>query len=261
MKKSRLLGMASIRSLSSILLFLSCAVNASSFNFYLDAPISSYIVQDVDLFVGVGTIYNHYVAIDANESGPYQIDDQLFVPIGFSGDLVVNYFVNYRNDLDMDVLLKQTRPNGFSHTVGETQLSYPLPDYPEQGTFTYSWAQVKNYDFILSQGESTTIPFFTFTLIDTYGPTLPAITTDWGYETPAHDLSVGDGSVFYWQLIGESISAVPIPPVLWLFGSGLLGLIGLARHKKSAQQEELIKLNFTYKDRQNGTRRLGISLE
>jgi len=28
-------------------------------------------------------------------------------------------------------------------------------------------------------------------------------------------------------------SSVPIPPALWLFGSGLLGLVGLARRKKS----------------------------
>jgi len=29
-------------------------------------------------------------------------------------------------------------------------------------------------------------------------------------------------------------SAVPIPPAVWLFGSGLLGLIGIARQKKAA---------------------------
>ena len=31
----------------------------------------------------------------------------------------------------------------------------------------------------------------------------------------------------------ELSSAVPIPPALWLFGSGLLGLVGMARYKKS----------------------------
>ena len=30
------------------------------------------------------------------------------------------------------------------------------------------------------------------------------------------------------------VSAVPVPPALWLFGSGLLGLIGIARRKKVA---------------------------
>jgi len=31
-----------------------------------------------------------------------------------------------------------------------------------------------------------------------------------------------------------TMTAVPIPPALWLFGSGLLGLIGIARRKKFA---------------------------
>jgi hypothetical protein len=32
--------------------------------------------------------------------------------------------------------------------------------------------------------------------------------------------------------VGMRISAVPIPPALWLFGSGLLGLVGISRRKK-----------------------------
>jgi len=30
-----------------------------------------------------------------------------------------------------------------------------------------------------------------------------------------------------------SASAVPVPAAVWLFGSGLIGLIGVARRKKS----------------------------
>jgi hypothetical protein len=32
----------------------------------------------------------------------------------------------------------------------------------------------------------------------------------------------------------DAVSAVPIPAAVWLFGSGLLGLIGIARRKKVA---------------------------
>ena len=32
----------------------------------------------------------------------------------------------------------------------------------------------------------------------------------------------------------QEVTAVPIPPAVWLFGSGLLGLVGLARRKKAA---------------------------
>ena len=33
--------------------------------------------------------------------------------------------------------------------------------------------------------------------------------------------------------LSYTVNAVPVPPALWLFGSGLLGLIGMARHKKA----------------------------
>lgn len=32
---------------------------------------------------------------------------------------------------------------------------------------------------------------------------------------------------------GQATSVVPVPAAVWLFGSGLIGLIGIARRKKS----------------------------
>ena len=47
-----------------------------------------------------------------------------------------------------------------------------------------------------------------------------------------------DGSIARWRLEGTatmaSAPAVPVPAAVWLFGSGLLGLVGVARRKKSA---------------------------
>jgi hypothetical protein len=37
-----------------------------------------------------------------------------------------------------------------------------------------------------------------------------------------------------WAVHDGNISAVPVPAAMWLFGSGLLGLIGMARRKKAA---------------------------
>jgi len=45
--------------------------------------------------------------------------------------------------------------------------------------------------------------------------------------------SLGDGFSIALDLT-LTPTAVPIPPALWLFGSGLLGLIGMARRKKAA---------------------------
>jgi hypothetical protein len=39
---------------------------------------------------------------------------------------------------------------------------------------------------------------------------------------------------FDYVAINGKISAVPIPAAVWLFGSGLLGLVGIARRKKAA---------------------------
>jgi hypothetical protein len=70
-------------------------------------------------------------------------------------------------------------------------------------------------------------------------------------ETDGHGFFnlVAIGNLHYRSQIGEAYSnsipyrtdfrlygAVPIPPALWLFGSGLLGLVGVARHSKRKKQ-------------------------
>ena len=41
-------------------------------------------------------------------------------------------------------------------------------------------------------------------------------------------------NIFIHTMMGLEVSAVPIPAAVWLFGSGLLGLIGIARRKRAA---------------------------
>jgi len=45
------------------------------------------------------------------------------------------------------------------------------------------------------------------------------------------DYTLTGGSV---TATGGSVTAVPVPAAVWLFGSGLLGLVGVARRKKAA---------------------------
>jgi hypothetical protein len=43
----------------------------------------------------------------------------------------------------------------------------------------------------------------------------------------------GFGGVQYTLYLEGNVSTVPVPPALWLFGSGLLGLVGISRRKKA----------------------------
>ena len=49
------------------------------------------------------------------------------------------------------------------------------------------------------------------------------------FVTTGLSISISDARV-----VSEFPSHVPLPPALYLFGSGLLGLIGIARRKKAA---------------------------
>ena len=56
---------------------------------------------------------------------------------------------------------------------------------------------------------------------------------EFGFDNGFQDafgVSSGQGS---WAVHSGDVSAIPVPAAVWLFGSGLLGLIGIARRKKA----------------------------
>jgi len=59
----------------------------------------------------------------------------------------------------------------------------------------------------------------------------------WAYTTDTLGSPVAaldsQGNTFFGES-GQSLGAVPVPAAIWLFGSGLLGLVGIARYKKTA---------------------------
>ncbi|VAW58714.1 hypothetical protein MNBD_GAMMA11-773 [hydrothermal vent metagenome] len=57
---------------------------------------------------------------------------------------------------------------------------------------------------------------------------------DYFANVPAGDPSGFGGAGYTLRLEGAIVHAVPVPAAVWLFGSGLLGLAGIARRKKAA---------------------------
>ena len=50
-------------------------------------------------------------------------------------------------------------------------------------------------------------------------------------QTGLQDTTIKTNDNYAWAVQSGDISAVPIPAAIWLFSSGLIGLIGLARRK------------------------------
>ena len=92
-------------------------------------------------------------------------------------------------------------------------------------------------------GEINGIAFGSFTGLGASGPTLvgslsftgmatgTSLLTMFDNDHPAGSWFANDGSPIIMDYIGSSV-VIPIPAAVWLFGSGLLGLVGMARRKK-----------------------------
>lgn len=68
---------------------------------------------------------------------------------------------------------------------------------------------------------------FTIATLDSNGDGVPGIPMTGG---PFQGFNASFGGT----AVVSSVSAVPVPAAVWLFGSGLLGLVGVARRKKSS---------------------------
>ena len=76
----------------------------------------------------------------------------------------------------------------------------------------------------------------TAVVVDSYNAATGEFTASWNSVVQAGSFK---GSLGNWQISGimgtnGNPSAIPVPAAVWLFGSGLIGLAGIARRRKSA---------------------------
>ena len=132
------------------------------------------------------------------------------------------------NSFTPDPFSDALSPNGSTYYLGDVSATLSFFDYPEMYEvigFGADWI-IQGGLFIEVQG--TLIPFSTYL---PNGSGFLGIITDQAEVTLIANLS--GSAVFGMDEIYTGNVFVPIPAATWLFGSGLIGLIGLARRKKA----------------------------
>jgi len=95
-------------------------------------------------------------------------------------------------------------------------------------------------------GETTNSNFALFSGMNGYDYVTSSVTAPGSFQTRVHyamygfyegrqmDHYTGNYGQYGMAVIDGDISAVPLPAAVWLFGSGLLGLIGIRSRKETA---------------------------
>jgi len=177
--------------------------------------------------------------------------------VEFEGNKFLNFFANYENiNVHNRNLCNPCSPNLQEGISFFRLFDFSGSDTASGATWVFDFEFISNADFPIT-GDTQTRAFIQVfdasptpnllydTNLDTRALAQPDSWTD-GELSVALDpnwtegfLSVGfynltgnyDGSGMFYDNVNFSI--VPVPAAIWLFGSGLIGLIGIARRKKS----------------------------
>lgn len=188
-------------------------------------------------------IYGSYFGLDNNGNGVLEDIEKTFMTPGYDGGIILG-----QTQPADGVILPAIYPplNGiddpwaFYNGVGWHETSSPVNVVNDLGV-------TKELDFS-GWNMNTSLPGYNFMLGgdtmlgDTGLATITCETSncangelfllDYTAHIPSGDPS-GFGGMLYNLHLEGTISAVPVPAAIWLFGSGLLGLIGFARRKKT----------------------------
>ena len=160
------------------------------------------------------------------DSTIYLSGGEVFFPAGTEFTVTEPWYVNY-------TLLPDVAETGVAILVEPPNISIYLDIIPELTVPAGTFNNVLRMTWLDSNFDSN--PVNTLLGID---PSINEGVTDVNWFAlgigEIQGLGVGalDGSLDAdWDLISYSVSNVPVPAALWLFGSGLIGLIGVARRK------------------------------
>lgn len=167
--------------------------------------------------------------------GPLGLSPYFMLDVGInsiSGTVTwASSYSSTHSDWD-DVVI--TIPNG----TRLDSITYTINQTPgDTGIFNQTSYRLESGDFLNSNGTILGDDIYRFPLdgFSTFQTTLPLESNDYllKHIYMAGDLSPGEvvSAAYRWEF---NVTAVPVPAAAWLFGTGLLGLIGLARRKGNA---------------------------
>ena len=173
---------------------------------------------------------NNYKASAANGDIYHDFEDEAYYFINISplsGDSIDNYALN-------NMHLSWVADSGVApgNSTVTTPLAHPLfnPDLP-------AWVQDFNSDFFDADGNLVYDGMSGRTDLELPDPNQPLFYKD-GSPVPTNgffSLDFSNGQLvagMYGNLSSVTVVHTPIPTAVWLFGSGLLGLIGIAKRKQ-----------------------------
>jgi hypothetical protein len=148
-----------------------------------------------------GTAYDYNIAYDGTTDYGYNISAPGTTYSGSTGSEMANMFYNVLGN------------TGWYDTSGAATGCYVAPNYCLTNTGPFSNLQSSYYWSATEYAPSTTNAWIFYMNL--------------GGQDGFYKTSNG----YAWAVQSGDVSAVPVPAAAWLFGSGLIGLIGLARRK------------------------------
>ena len=145
------------------------------------------------------------------------------IDVGNDGSTYTNIYQGV--DFGYNITTQSELSNMFYNVLGNTaiydingnQTGCTAPNYCLTNTGPFSNIQFSNYWSATEAGSA------------------PGIESAWGFymSSGLQADNYKTSSFFGWAVQTGDVSAVPVPAAAWLFGSGLLGLVGAARRKRA----------------------------
>jgi len=200
--------------LAKVLLgYVSLAVAFSAEATILSFNYTGQIISNPDGIVSVGTGFSGSFSYDDGLVGSSNSNGTLYSPVNFSLS-IDGTDINFSGLVNVDDNSTFTLPGNDVLQIGSAGIA-PSPDL--NGT--------------LLQGITIDLVDSTQTTLSGEGLPLNINLVDWTSKLlvirSTESLNLTFGS------IDSLVSAVPVPAAVWLFGSGLLGLAGMARRKQA----------------------------